>query len=72
MCKEYGINVLPVNFGLGQALQSTSASIKQEFLSSGFHERTWSEPIHCRFWRTRAKQGHFDLLRPKLDRAKSY
>jgi len=72
MCKEDGIDVLPVNFCLGQALQSTSASIKQEFLSSGLHERTWPEAIHCRYWGTRAKKGHLDLLRPNLHRAKSY
>jgi hypothetical protein len=68
--EEYTTHVLPSDADLAEALQRTPASVKDKFLSAGFHQRAWPEAIHHRRWITGAQERYFDALRLRGDREK--
>jgi hypothetical protein len=60
--KEYGVDVLPSDLELGEALNRTASCVKEESLTRGLHQRAGPEPIHHRRRTTRAQQSDHNLL----------
>src|SRR5215831_13335513 len=60
--KEDPLHILPSHLELREALQSTTTCVEDKFLSSGFHQGTWSEPIHDRRGTAGTQEGHLNVL----------
>jgi hypothetical protein len=62
MREEDSIHILPPDSELAEALQSTSPSVEQEFLPSGFDQNARPESIHDRRGSACTQESDFDLL----------